>query len=107
MESSSRYNNKTINNHNVATTSTTTTSIIRQQQSKLLISLLPSSFYFLPDFTEHPKPKVIKRHNNDYEIEKSFDNIPPEEDDITFFHDFIAGGVAGSASVVVGHPFDT
>jgi hypothetical protein len=29
------------------------------------------------------------------------------EDDVTFFHDFIAGGIAGSASVAVGHPFDT
>jgi hypothetical protein len=29
------------------------------------------------------------------------------EEEVTFFHDFVAGGVAGSASVVVGHPFDT
>jgi Mitochondrial carrier protein len=29
------------------------------------------------------------------------------EQDVTFLHDFIAGGVAGSASVIVGHPFDT
>ena len=29
------------------------------------------------------------------------------EKGVTFFHDFVAGGVAGSASVVVGHPFDT
>lgn len=29
------------------------------------------------------------------------------EEDVSFFHDFVAGGVAGSASVVVGHPFDT
>lgn len=29
------------------------------------------------------------------------------EQDISFFHDFIAGGVAGSASVVIGHPMDT
>lgn len=34
---------------------------------------------------------------------------PPTSDDqdVSFFHDFIAGGVAGSASVVVGHPMDT
>ena len=30
-----------------------------------------------------------------------------EEQDVSFFHDFIAGGIAGSASVVVGHPMDT
>ena len=29
------------------------------------------------------------------------------DEDVSFFHDFIAGGVAGSLSVVVGHPFDT
>ena len=29
------------------------------------------------------------------------------DEDVSFFHDFIAGGVAGSVSVVVGHPFDT
>lgn len=27
--------------------------------------------------------------------------------EVTAFHDLIAGGIAGSASVVVGHPFDT
>ena len=27
--------------------------------------------------------------------------------EVTAFHDLIAGGVAGSASVIVGHPFDT
>jgi hypothetical protein len=30
-----------------------------------------------------------------------------DEEGVTFFHDFVAGGVAGSASVIVGHPFDT
>ena len=61
---------------------------------------------FLPDFTEHPKPK---RRCTVHPVE--LDQSPPEdeteEDDVTFFHDFVAGGVAGCASVVVGHPFDT
>eukprot|EP00537_Pseudo-nitzschia_pungens_P016391 CAMPEP_0172400812 /NCGR_PEP_ID=MMETSP1061-20121228/47749_1 /TAXON_ID=37318 /ORGANISM="Pseudo-nitzschia pungens, Strain cf. pungens" /LENGTH=396 /DNA_ID=CAMNT_0013134229 /DNA_START=333 /DNA_END=1523 /DNA_ORIENTATION=+ len=30
-----------------------------------------------------------------------------DEQEVSFFHDFIAGGIAGSASVVVGHPMDT
>jgi hypothetical protein len=30
-----------------------------------------------------------------------------DEENVSFFHDFVAGGVAGSASVIVGHPFDT
>ena len=30
-----------------------------------------------------------------------------EEQEVSFFHDFIAGGVAGSASIIVGHPMDT
>ena len=29
------------------------------------------------------------------------------DDEVTALHDFLAGGLAGSASVVVGHPFDT
>jgi Mitochondrial carrier protein len=29
------------------------------------------------------------------------------EDEVTALQDFVAGGIAGSASVVVGHPFDT
>lgn len=28
-------------------------------------------------------------------------------EEVTFFQDFVAGGIAGSASVIVGHPFDT
>jgi len=32
---------------------------------------------------------------------------PTPEEDVSFLHDFVAGGVAGSVSVVVGHPFDT
>lgn len=59
-------------------------------------------YNFLPDFTEHPKP--IRRKKP---IIESEDPVPPEEDELSFLHDFIAGGVAGSASVVVGHPFDT
>ena len=38
--------------------------------------------------------------SNDWEDDNS-------EDEVTALHDFIAGGLAGSASVVVGHPFDT
>ncbi|VEU39772.1 unnamed protein product [Pseudo-nitzschia multistriata] len=30
-----------------------------------------------------------------------------DEQEVSFFHDFIAGGVAGSASVIIGHPMDT
>jgi hypothetical protein len=44
----------------------------------------------------HKEPRKIRE-----EIE------PTTEEDVSFFHDFLAGGVAGSASVVVGHPFDT
>jgi hypothetical protein len=67
-----------------------------------------NSLLFLPDFTEHPKP-VVKRHKNKpVTVESDIEEpIPPSEDEITFFHDFVAGGVAGCASVVVGHPFDT
>jgi hypothetical protein len=33
--------------------------------------------------------------------------ITAVEDEVSFFQDFVAGGIAGSASVIVGHPFDT
>lgn len=78
------------------------------------------SVAFLPDFTEHPKPKRRKtgqsqtKQSSNLSQSPTFDNsnLPDEEqgddvDDITFFHDFVAGGVAGSASVIIGHPFDT
>lgn len=48
--------------------------------------------------------KEPRRHKtNGIAIE---DEESPEEG-VSFLHDFVAGGVAGSASVVVGHPFDT
>ena len=48
------------------------------------------------DFDHHEKIRV-----GEHQFEDS------AEEGVSFFHDFIAGGVAGSASVVVGHPFDT
>jgi len=74
---------------------------------------------FLPDFTEHPKPKRRPRKQRtttaDADREKESSATPPpsppapddEDGEIAFYHDFVAGGVAGCASVVVGHPFDT
>lgn len=79
--------------------------------------LSASNLAFLPDFTEHPKPRKRKppRHENgDGNEENDSPPRPPEvsesdedSDEITFFYDFVAGGVAGTASVIVGHPFDT
>jgi Mitochondrial carrier protein len=84
---------------------------------------IPRETFFVPDFTEHPKPHKPK-HPPGASPTPSSTPVPPtveqssssrfqqednenDVDDITFFHDFIAGGAAGSASVVVGHPFDT
>lgn len=94
---------------------------------------------FLPDFTEHPKPKRRKEpatinssllqevSPSSTEHERLLEDTL-ESQDVSFFHDFVAGGVAGEyaiglleqfqlnhcsststgcASVVVGHPFDT
>jgi hypothetical protein len=56
---------------------------------------------FLPDFTEHPKPK---RRNAAAVKDKLLltddgnNNSPPptiKDEDIPFFHDFVSGGVAG------------
>jgi solute carrier family 25 (mitochondrial carnitine/acylcarnitine transporter), member 20/29 len=79
----------------------------RFRQEKVLL--------FLPDFTEHPKPRKHK-HKNPSPGDSNNDTVEPtppppspndDNDEITFGRDFIAGGVAGSASVIVGHPFDT
>lgn len=41
------------------------------------------------------------------EPKKKINITTEDEQEVSFFHDFVAGGVAGSASVVVGHPMDT
>jgi len=38
---------------------------------------------------------------------KEITQVNEAETGVTFFHDLIAGGIAGTASVFVGHPFDT
>jgi len=76
---------------------------------------------FLPDFTEHPKPKKPKRRATtavkDASDHEQKQKRPPllvtdeedgaDEQEVTFFQDFVAGGAAGCCSVVVGHPMDT
>ena len=61
--------------------------------------------------TEKDSDKVAMEHKQDAGHKKPLlvgeNDFATSEEDISFFHDFIAGGVAGSASVVVGHPFDT
>jgi solute carrier family 25 carnitine/acylcarnitine transporter 20/29 len=74
----------------------------------------PITLGFLPDFTEHPKPKRQKTVVVDPPKPKlplsgadgSADD-QDEEGEVTFLQDFMAGGMAGSASVIVGHPLDT
>lgn len=69
-----------------------------------------SKFVFLPDYTEHPKPKrrktILPTETTASDALKTAE--PGSEDaDVTFLQDFIAGGMAGSCSVVIGHPLDT
>ena len=47
----------------------------------------------------------LRKKEKKHKIVEDVETI--EEEEVSFFHDFVAGGVAGSASVVVGHPFDT
>jgi hypothetical protein len=59
---------------------------------------------FVPDFTEHPKPKRRKTSvindtlltNDSQKPPPSSDTAGATNDDVTFFHDFISGGVAGA-----------
>ena len=64
---------------------------------------LYTTLSFLPDYTEHPKPK---RRKTLPPVEEP-DDGDDDDDEVAFVHDFVAGGAAGCASVVVGHPFDT
>ena len=48
--------------------------------------------------------KHLRKNHVDYEYESLSTS---SEEEVSFWQDFVAGGVAGSASVVVGHPFDT
>jgi len=72
--------------------------------------MAPTRFHFLPEFTEHPKPQRRKTVDTQ-QLPQQPPNSPPSDgdksDEVSFFQDFVAGGMAGSASVVVGHPFDT
>jgi solute carrier family 25 carnitine/acylcarnitine transporter 20/29 len=73
---------------------------------------------FLPDFTEHPKPKrqktkVVRPSQQPQPLQLNPPADGGEEDEgegeveVTFLQDLVAGGMAGSASVIVGHPLDT
>lgn len=113
----------TMMNTNIVTNMTFPTQIVRSfYQSQSYMSQISS---FLPDFTEHPKPKIhhspkkpppLPPVSDDDDDDGSSSSSSSDDDDansngnsdeISFIHDFIAGGVAGSASVIVGHPFDT
>jgi len=74
----------------------------------------------------HKEPKIYERQHMETDpTHHELSSLPPQnsvvalvdaakinpatedEQEVSFFHDFVAGGVAGSASVVVGHPMDT
>lgn len=76
---------------------------------------LSSTFAFLPDFTEHGGATIKKRRKTAKKTPEQqtdggsggADGDDDDDSEVTFLHDFVAGGLAGSASVIVGHPFDT
>ena len=74
--------------------------------SLLDFDVMSSGFFFQPDSVEHPKPR---RKKTVVPPPEKQDPVVPDNDptEVTFFHDFVAGGLAGSASVIVGHPMDT
>ncbi|GKY95380.1 hypothetical protein MPSEU_000499600 [Mayamaea pseudoterrestris] len=66
-----------------------------------------SNFVFLPDYTEHPKPRRRMPTQTLPPQATSITEPGSEDADVTFMQDFIAGGLAGSCSVIIGHPLDT
>jgi solute carrier family 25 carnitine/acylcarnitine transporter 20/29 len=54
-----------------------------------------------------PQQLLLQQTQQQQHVEDIYVSSAVEEQDVSFFHDFIAGGIAGSASVVVGHPMDT
>ena len=55
----------------------------------------------------HNKNQNIKHEYDATSSSSASSSSSSSEEEVSFWHDFVAGGVAGSASVVVGHPFDT
>jgi solute carrier family 25 carnitine/acylcarnitine transporter 20/29 len=68
--------------------------------------LVTSTFAWvgIPEYTEHPKKLPIRKPTIPIQPFQAAGN---EAGDVTFLQDFIAGGLAGSCSVIVGHPLDT
>jgi solute carrier family 25 carnitine/acylcarnitine transporter 20/29 len=68
---------------------------------------IPHRNYHVPH-RHHVLKKHMQKHVRDSLAAAELDL---EEDDevaeVNTFHDLLAGGIAGSASVIVGHPFDT
>lgn len=87
-------------------TTTSSTSWYHESMAPIATAMLG----FLPDFTEHPKPKRKKTvvvQPKKSKPSTSDGNDEDEEGEVTFLQDCVAGGMAGSASVIVGHPLDT
>jgi Mitochondrial carrier protein len=89
-------------------TTTSTTSWYHESITPISTAVLG----FLPDFTEHPKPKrqktvVVQPKAPPSTTADGNNDEDEEEGEVTFLQDCVAGGMAGSASVIVGHPLDT
>lgn len=67
--------------------------------------LLFSSFFFIPSKMSSDALEAVQSYS--HQGEDSSSSLTQSEPQINAVQDLIAGGIAGSASVVVGHPFDT
>ena len=50
---------------------------------------------------------AAQRRRSSEEAQSSNNSSSNNNDDVSVVHDLIAGGIAGTASVLIGHPFDT
>lgn len=78
--------------------------IYQQAPSEHRIHMQPIIFHHAG---AHHHVKVSRHHVLKKHMESQLQVEVDEEIEVTTLHDLIAGGIAGSASVVVGHPFDT
>ena len=91
-------------NQNIAATSSK-----MSEQDDNFISIYKSNHDQLSSIVDNTQKVEGKKHAKDIKVQKSEHILSSESNlvNVSPIHDLIAGGISGTASVLVGHPFDT